>query len=52
MQYANGILLTNNGSTLVANDMHEGTTNFYDIDQKTKELILEKKIVSLNLCMP
>jgi arylesterase/paraoxonase len=44
-QYANGILLVDN-KTLLVNDMHEGSTNVYDIDLNTKELVLERKIVS------
>ena len=46
-QYANGILLTENGKTLLVNDLYEGTTIVYDVHPETKDLILTKKIVSL-----
>ncbi|KAK5227778.1 hypothetical protein LTR47_008349, partial [Exophiala xenobiotica] len=43
-QFANGILLTENGKTLLVNDLSEGTTTIYDVNPDTKDLILEKKI--------
>ncbi|KAK6382795.1 hypothetical protein LTS17_003464 [Exophiala oligosperma] len=44
-QYANGVLLTEDGKTLLVNDLYEGTTIIYDVDPVTKDLILERKVV-------
>ena len=46
LQYANGVLLTENGRTLLVNDLYEGTTLVYEVDPTTKDLILERKVVS------
>lgn len=46
LQYANGVLLVDDGKTLLVNDLYEGTTNVYEVDPYTKDLILERKVVS------
>ena len=46
LQYANGVLLVDDGKTLLVNDLYEGTTNIYEVDPSTKDLILERKVVS------
>jgi sugar lactone lactonase YvrE len=46
LQYANGVLLTEEGKTLLVNDLYEGTTIIYSVDAATKELVLERKVVS------
>lgn len=55
LMYANGVLVTDDGKTLLVNDLHEGTTIAYSIDPDTKQLILERKIVcsapTPNACM-
>jgi hypothetical protein len=43
---ANGLLLTDNGKTLMVNEIVEATTSIYDVDQSTKMLTLRKKVVS------
>ncbi|OAL37946.1 hypothetical protein AYO20_02779 [Fonsecaea nubica] len=44
LQYANGVLLTEDGKTLLVNDLYEGTTIVYSVDPQTKDLILERKV--------
>jgi sugar lactone lactonase YvrE len=46
-QYANGILLTEDGNTLLVNDLYEGTTLIHTVDEETHDVILERKVVSL-----
>jgi sugar lactone lactonase YvrE len=48
LQYANGVLLTEEGRTILVNDLYEGTTIIYSVDAETKELVLERKVVSQN----
>lgn len=45
-QYANGVLLTEDGKTLVVNDLYEGTAIVFSVDPSTKDLLLQRKIVS------
>lgn len=45
-QYANGVLLTDEGKTLLVNDLYEGTTLIYSVDTATNDVILERKVVS------
>lgn len=45
LQYANGVLVVDDGKTLLVNDLYEGTTNIYEVDPYTKDLTLERKVV-------
>jgi arylesterase/paraoxonase len=48
---ANGILLVDDGKTLMVNDVFQGTTTIYDVDPSSKKLTLKKKVVS-TACLP
>jgi hypothetical protein len=42
---ANGVLLVDNGKTLLVNDVVEATTTVYSVDPVSKELTLKQKVV-------
>jgi uncharacterized protein YfaP (DUF2135 family) len=44
--YANGILLVDQGQTLMVNDVVQGATTVYDIHPVTKKLKHRRRIVS------
>jgi sugar lactone lactonase YvrE len=44
---ANGVLLTEDGKTLLVNEIVEATTTVYDVDPVTKMLTVKKKVVRL-----
>ena len=46
---ANGMVLTDNGKTLLVNDIVEATTTIYDVDQTSKQLTVRKKVVRMDL---
>jgi hypothetical protein len=43
---ANGAVLADDGKLLAVNDVLEGSTSLYKVDQETKALTLSQKIVS------
>ena len=48
--HANGILLADDGKTLMVNDVIDGSTTIYDIDSSSKLLTVRKKVVCLIRC--
>lgn len=43
---ANGMMLVDDGKTLLVNDIVEGTTTVYDVDTASKDLTVRMKVVS------
>jgi sugar lactone lactonase YvrE len=43
---ANGVLLVDDGKTLLVNEIVEATTTVYDVDSVSKMLTVRKKVVS------
>ena len=42
---ANGMVLTDDGKTLLVNDIVEATTTIYDVEPVSKTLTVKKKVV-------
>lgn len=42
---ANGVLLVDNGKTLLVNEIVEATTTIYDVDPESKMLTVRRKVV-------
>lgn len=47
--HANGLLLLDDGKTIMVNDVFNGSTTIYDVDATTKQLTPRKKIVCSRL---